>query len=128
MGDLLERALETGRFHEMELIPVPAKEGRSEYIILLVDGVYDKSIPQTFMEKELASNWGITPEDEAVLMDGPNNIHYWEVWQEILKTAHADLGGCKWHLIHAPSGLYMVREDTPVHMLEGELGVCSASN
>jgi len=47
-------------------------------------GIY---IPQNFAECYNMEEWGISKEDEKILLDGPDNEEYWETWSEVLFEA-----------------------------------------
>lgn len=60
-------------------------------------GIY---IPQNFAEEFDLTRWsGITEENKADLLAGPDNEHYWEAWDRVLNNAvHTDKHGYEWTL------------------------------
>ena len=80
---------------------------------LLLDesrGIY---IPQHFVEDFNLSKFGIEENSWAVqkCKEGPDNLSYWEAWQDILNNAeYQDDEGYIWRL-HQDGDLFIVRED-----------------
>jgi len=59
-------------------------------------GIY---IPQNFAECYDMKQWGISKEDEEILLEGPDNEEYWETWDHVTQNAqYVDLDGLIWHL------------------------------
>jgi hypothetical protein len=53
----------------------------------LLDSARGIYIPQSFAICYDCKDWGITPEDEAILKEGPDSEHYWEAWDIVLAEA-----------------------------------------
>lgn len=66
---------------------------------LLVDGAHGVYVPQSFVECYRAKDWGITNEDDAILLHGPDDEWYWETWDNVLDYAkYVDDQGYEWSL------------------------------
>ena len=82
----------------------------------LVDGAAGIYVPKRFVTNYEATEWGVSPEDAAVLAAGPDAEDYWEVWDEVLQTArYTDKDGKVWSLSQ-DSDLFAVNMDS----IEGE--------
>lgn len=85
-------------------------ENYEEKMELLLDdnrGIY---IPQNFAQEFRMRDWGVSREQERILLDGPDNEAYWDVWNEVLMDAETRHQGHKWTL-HQDGALWMVRDD-----------------
>lgn len=56
---------------------------RPESIQIYADSERGIYIPQHFAQSA-AEEWSISDQDRQVLLSGPENEHYWEVWDEVL--------------------------------------------
>lgn len=54
---------------------------------LLVDDGFGIYVPQHFVRVFGARTWNIAPEDEDILLSGPDHEQYWETWDHVLATA-----------------------------------------
>lgn len=54
---------------------------------LLLDELWGIYIPQRFAEIFDMRAWNVSEESEAVLLAGPDEDNYWEVWEEVLDKA-----------------------------------------
>ena len=81
----------------------------------LVSGEHGNYIPVIFAARQLhAQTYEIDAEDLAILVEGPDNADYWDVWTYILKSAtRPGEDGHTWNLyISDRSGdLMEVRDD-----------------
>lgn len=67
--------------------------------VCLVDSAYGVYVPQVFAENYDLSDWGISAEDAAILLSGPDHRWYWETWDMVLCDAHCtDENGRVWRL------------------------------
>lgn len=56
-------------------------------IEILFDSSRGQYLPQAFGED--CKYWsGVTQEEFRILCKGPNNVHYWDVWNEVLNNAY----------------------------------------
>jgi hypothetical protein len=79
--------------------------------VLLVDSAAGIYVPQSFAESHQMNEWGVSEEDESILMAGPEEEDYWDVWEEIVSAAiYEDSDGMKWTL-HQDGDLWAIRED-----------------
>ena len=53
----------------------------------LVDGLYGHHVPQRFAAGYNMEQWGVKPEDAAILIAGPDHPEYDDTWDEVLRTA-----------------------------------------
>jgi hypothetical protein len=73
-------------------------------------GIY---IPQTFAAQCCPADWGISAEDIAVLLAGPDHDDYWEVWSDVLDYASwTDPHGRRW-ILSQDDDLFMELWDDP---------------
>lgn len=56
-------------------------------VICLLDSARGVYIPQNFAELFNAADWGISEENKAILLCGPEHEYYWETWEEVLDSA-----------------------------------------
>jgi len=86
-GILLQRVVKfrfPGRLYPLLLSEENMKVVNPECIVDSAHGVY---IPQTFAELYLDGTvfpHNVCYEDQAVLLDGPENEDYWDVWNDVL--------------------------------------------
>ena len=79
---------------------------------VLVDGAAGIYVPQRFVTNFEATEWGVSPEDAAVLSAGPDAENYWEVWDDVLATAkYTDKDGKTWSLSQ-DIDLFAVNQDS----------------
>jgi hypothetical protein len=91
-------------------------ENNNETIILLIDEVAGIYIPRNFYQHFDFSHWGLNRAEYSDL-SSPENEHYWDAWDEVLRDAeHHDEGGHVWSL-YQDGSLFAVRTD---HVFEGE--------
>ncbi len=64
---------------------------------LLVDGCRGVYAPQAFA-RGYGEAWGVSPEDMAVLLKGPDHEDYWETWEGVWMNATLNRDGRTWHL------------------------------
>lgn len=66
----------------------------------ILDGARGIYIPQAFAQNFDVKEWGIGEEDEKILLDGPDNELYWEVWDDVVRNAVYDdpQTGTLWNL------------------------------
>jgi hypothetical protein len=57
--------------------------GERGYIDCIVDGHHGIYVPQQFA-KRFQEQAGLDGDDLAILLDGPDNKHYWDVWGDVL--------------------------------------------
>lgn len=55
-------------------------------------------IPHEFALFYNMDNWHVSEENRRVLAEGIENKRYWEVWDEVLRTAYYEKKGFKWRL------------------------------
>lgn len=80
-------------------------------IEILADSNRGRYIPQHFAEACDTEQWGIDPEDAAVLLAGPDHEWYWETWDTVLSNAKfTDSAGVEWFL-HQDGDLFAVTAD-----------------
>ncbi len=65
---------------------------------LLIDGNQGIYIPQTFARNFDPAAWGVSAEDIAVLLKGPDDENYWEVWSDVEGYVERDFDGKRWVL------------------------------
>jgi len=53
----------------------------------LLDSARGIYLPQNFVECFDGSDWGLDPEDVAILKKGPDSEYYWEAWDSVLSSA-----------------------------------------
>jgi hypothetical protein len=75
----------------------------------LVDGQWGIYLPQEFAKRYNAADWGISDEDENILLCGPNHPDYWDVWDDVLGYAHTIHNGEIWH-IYQHGDLFSIKE------------------
>ena len=66
------------------------EEGDSpECTICLIDGQMGIYVPQAFARRYLmnAGDWGVSAEDRAILLAGPDAPDYWETWDDVLNRS-----------------------------------------
>lgn len=67
--------------------------------VCIVDGAWGIYIPQRFAERFDAAAWGISADDTATLLSGPDAEFYWETWDDVTASAsHTDKDGKVWAL------------------------------
>jgi len=54
---------------------------------LLLDSAMGVYLPQGFVTAYNPDEWGVSPEDVAILKDGPESEYYWEAWEAVLSEA-----------------------------------------
>lgn len=90
------------------------RNGFAEFLVDEYEGVY---IGQQFIHAVMAwEGWtGWTDEDEEILLEGPGDWRYDEVWEEVLANAeYTDAAsGKKWKL-RMDCDLWMIREDVEI--------------
>lgn len=59
--------------------------GSSVYCI--VDGCWGIYVPQRFVTAYDPGYWGVSADDVAVLLAGPDHEHYWDTWDAVLCNA-----------------------------------------
>lgn len=65
---------------------------------LLLDACRGIYIPRDFVECG-ATNWGVVPHDEKILLAGPEHGAYWDAWDAVLEEAeYVDENGTHWSL------------------------------
>lgn len=70
-------------------------------IEVLADSARGVYIPQHFAET--CDHWsGVTQEEFRILCKGPNNVHYWDTWNDVLNNAYyiEESSGRKFQLHH----------------------------
>lgn len=79
---------------------------------LLLDGNRGVYVPQAFAEGFDLNDWGITDEEDiAILLAGPEEEFYWDVWERVLSDAsYTDTDGHTWSL-YQEGDLWSVRDD-----------------
>jgi len=86
---------------------VAVNDGEFAEMEFLVDGARGIHAPQFFAECH-GKEWGIFPDDMAVLLAGPDHAQYWETWDDVWTTATLEQDGKTWHL-HCDCGdIFMV--------------------
>lgn len=75
----------------------------------IIDGASGIYVPQRFARE--FRNWnGVDPEDWAILEEGPDHEHYWEVWDDVLNGAEfTDAKGETWTLMQ-DNDLFAIHE------------------
>ena len=72
---------------------------REPEMACIVDGSWGIYVPQRFAERGMAEAWGVSADDIAVLLAGPDNEAYWETWDDVLGDASfRDKKGKVWSL------------------------------
>lgn len=80
-------------------------------IKLLVNDALGIYVPQAFSESFLYTTWGVTAEDNQILLSGPDHSLFWDTWDSVLNTAkHTDDQGVTWSL-YQNGDLWAVRND-----------------
>jgi hypothetical protein len=57
-------------------------------IELLLDDARGIYIPQAFAECFDLDAWHVSPDDAAILAQGPEHDLYWDTWQDVLDNAY----------------------------------------
>lgn len=65
---------------------------------VLVDGLYGINVPLRFAQNYDLNQWGISQENQQILLDGHDHPEYWEVWNEVLETARFEKNGKEFRL------------------------------
>lgn len=88
-----------------EILPGAGDSGLIELVLTDARGVY---IPRDFADM-YGTEYGVTDDDLAILLDGPDNDHYWDVWHDVLDYAeYQDDNGHTWRL-YQDSDLFIYR-------------------
>lgn len=66
--------------------------------VCLVDGLHGIHVPREFVLSNNMEDWGIAKNDLFIILDGPENEHYWETWDKILNEAKILIDGETWKL------------------------------
>jgi hypothetical protein len=53
----------------------------------LLDSARGVYLPQSFAICYDHETWGISPDDHAILLEGPEAEYYWEAWESVLNNA-----------------------------------------
>lgn len=69
-----------------------------ETMQLILDSNRGIYIPQKFAENFCMTAWHINDDDRDVLLAGPDNEFYWEVWEDVLNYAYTEQFGERWTL------------------------------
>jgi hypothetical protein len=65
----------------------------------LINGAAGIYVPQRFVESFDTTQWGISADDIAYLLEGPDNEHHWDVWDRVISSASfTDVDGVTWVL------------------------------
>ena len=83
--------------------------------ILLITDATGQYIPQVFMkmieDNEPQKKWrGIEPDDQKILLEGPDHEYYWDTWEMVLQNAFCVINGQYWY-INQDGDLWAVRHD-----------------
>jgi hypothetical protein len=79
-------------------------------IKLLIDEAAGIYIPRNFYENFDFASWNLKG-DDFLELSSPDNEHYWEAWDDLLRQAeHHDYEGRVWTL-HQDGSLFAVRDD-----------------
>lgn len=74
-------------------------EDSPECKVLMIDGARGIYVPQAFVQNFTPSDWGLTPDEIAVLDAGPDHVDYWDVWEDVDgRKEYLDKEGVSWVL------------------------------
>lgn len=76
-------------------------------------GIY---IPRDFAREYDPHEWGISAEEAEILLAGPDHPDYWEVWDDVLRTAeYIDEEGTIWRL-YGDGSLFAVQDGEEIDL------------
>jgi hypothetical protein len=86
---------------------------------LLLDENRGIHIPKKFIQNFEPKDWNVNKSYAKILLEGPDNDRYWDVWDVVLREAiHTDKNGVKWTLEQdgdlwaIPEGYYDEEEES----------------
>lgn len=80
-------------------------------IACILDGCRGIYLPQAFAECFDCDAWGVSAENQEILLEGPDHDEYWDAWDEVIQTArYTDDAGYGWYL-YQDGDLFACRDD-----------------
>ena len=81
---------------------------------LLIDGNQGIYIPQQFAKQygQFMLKAGLK-EEMQILLNGPDDDLYWQVWDEVIDSLEISIGGIK-HTLYENGDLWLIAEDEEI--------------
>jgi hypothetical protein len=77
------------------------ESARQDNMDILINSGSGQYLPQEFVETYDPKDWGISEEDYATLLAGPDDEWYWDAWNDVESYAsYEDEFGHVWKLYH----------------------------